>query len=75
MKAGAILVYLALAAFIVGLRTRVAYSIVAVGLLVHSLVVLQSSGVHNLGVLAVTLLCLLVVPWGDGLSIDARLRR
>jgi hypothetical protein len=75
LNAAATIVYLALAAFIVGFRTRPAFAIVAIGFLVHALVVLQSSGVHNLGILAVTLLCLLVVPWGDGLSLDARLSR
>lgn len=75
LSAAAILVYLALAAFIAGVWTRVAYLVVTLGVLTHALVVLQSSGVHNLGMLAVTMLGLLVVPWGDGLSLDTRLAR
>jgi len=75
LMTAAIVVYTALAAFIVGLWTRVAFFVVTAGFLTHALVVLQRSGVHDLGVLAVTLLCLLVVPWGDGLSLDARFGR
>ena len=73
LTTAAIVVYLALAAFVVGFWTRVAFLVVTAGFLVHALVVLQSSGVHNLGILVVTMICLLVVPWGDGLSLDARL--
>jgi len=75
LTTGAVVVYLALTAFIAGLWTRVAYCVVTLGFLTHALVVLQSSGVHNLGMLAVTMLGLLVVPWGDGLSLDARFAR
>jgi hypothetical protein len=75
LTTGAIAVYLALAAFIVGLYTRLAFFIVSIGFFCHAIVVLQSSGVHNLGVLTVTLLGLLIVPWGDGLSVDSRFAR
>jgi hypothetical protein len=49
--------------------------VLTIGFFIHTIVVLQRAGVHNLGVLDVTLLCLQVVPWGDGVSIDSRLQR
>ena len=75
LTTSAIVVYLSLAAFIIGVHTRLAFFVVSVGFFIHATVVLQSSGVHNLGVLAVTLLGLLIVPWGDGLSVDSRFAR
>jgi hypothetical protein len=65
---------LALGCFAVGLATRVAYGVVATSFFVHTVMILEHSGVHNLSVPTVTLLCLLPVPWGDGFSLDARRR-
>jgi hypothetical protein len=63
------------AAFAVGLWTRTAFVGLFAGILVGRLVTLQHSGTHNWDLPLLTLAVLTIVPWGDGFSIDARLRR
>ena len=67
----------AIALFTVGLLARIGYSIAAVGCALAALVQVAATGTaHDWGLPAVTLLCLLIVPWGEsGLGLDALLRR
>ena len=64
-----------IALFIVGFWTRLAYAGVVALLLFSRLVDLQSNGTHDWVLTGTTLLALLIVPWGDGFSIDAVRRR
>ena len=69
------LVSVALLLFGIGFWTRTAYGAVAVGLVVWTLVRLHHTGTHNWAVALITVLCLIPVRWGDGLSLDQWIRR
>jgi hypothetical protein len=56
--------------FIAGWWTRVAYAVLVAALLLTRLAWLQSSGVHDWVCPTAILLTLLIVPWGDGSSLD-----
>ena len=66
----------ALALFVVGLFSRVAYAVAAAGLTATALAVIALFGSdHSVGLPTVALLCLLVAPWQDsGLGLDALIR-
>ncbi|MBA3327086.1 MAG: hypothetical protein H0T43_02135 [Solirubrobacterales bacterium] len=66
----------AIVAFAAGLYARTAYLLVAAGFLVR-LLVLQEYGVgsHAWVILPLALAPLVIVPWGEGLSIDNLFRR
>ena len=61
--------------FIVGLWTRPVYVALVVGVFASRLVDLQSYGTHPWSLPLLTLFALIVVPWGDGFSLDARRAR
>jgi len=65
----------AVAAFGVGVFSRVAVVAVAALTLLQTLVLLQRQSAHDWGLPLATLFLLTIVPWGDGLSIDAAWRR
>lgn len=71
------LIVLALCCFVAGLGSRIAYSVAAVGVGMTALVVIAGEGgAHDWGLPALTVLCLLIVPWGEsGLGADALMRR
>ena len=62
----------AAACFVVGWWTRTAYAVMVAVLLLTRLSMLQSSGAHDWVCPMAILLALLVVPWGDGWSLDQR---
>lgn len=64
----------AVAAFGAGLCSRVAVVAVASLTLLQTLVLLQRQSTHDWGLPLVTLFLLTIVPWGDGLSVDAAWR-
>ena len=64
----------AVAAFGAGLFSRVAVVAVAALTLLQTLVLLQRQSTHDWGLPLVTLFLLTIVPWGDGLSVDAAWR-
>jgi len=68
---------LALVCFVVGLASRVAYTVAAAGLAITALVVIAAEGgAHDWGLPTITILCLLIVPWGSsGAGVDALIRR
>jgi len=61
--------------FVLGLWTRPAYVALVVGIFISRLVELQGRGMHDWDLAMPTLFVLTVVPWGDGFSLDSRLRR
>jgi hypothetical protein len=66
----------ALVLFTVGLVTRAAYAVAAVGLVVWLLVAQEYGSVsHAWAPHAILLVALLIVPWGEGLTVDEWLRR
>ena len=58
--------------FTVGLWTRISYAVLVAALLLTRLAWLQRSGGHDWLCPMAILVSLLPVPWGDGVSIDAR---
>ena len=58
--------------FVVGWRTRAAYCVLVAALLLTRLSWLQSSGMHDWVCPMAILIALLIVPWGDGWSLDQR---
>jgi hypothetical protein len=62
------------ALFVLGLWTRIAYACFVACIFAARLVQLQQSGTHDWDLAVLTLMALMIVPWGDGFSIDARLR-
>ena len=65
----------AVAVFGAGMCSRVAVVAVAALTLLQTLVLLQRQSTHDWGLPLVTLFLLTIVPWGDGLSVDAAWRR
>jgi hypothetical protein len=65
---------LAAICFIVGWWTRTAYSVLVGALLLTRLALLQSSGTHDWDCPMAILIALLIVPWGDGWSLDQQRR-
>jgi hypothetical protein len=66
----------AIVAFTAGLFARLAYVAVVVGFLVRLLVAQEYGSVSHVWVLyPLVLVPLVVVPWGDGLSVDELIRR
>ena len=63
--------------FAIGLWTRVAYNLFAVGISIWALVWIESqhSNAHQLLATIAMVLCLLPVPWGAALSMDETRRR
>ncbi len=61
--------------FGIGLWTRRSYGFMVVNFTLWTLVRLQHTGTHPWGVLLITLWCLLVIRWGDGLSLDNAISR
>ena len=65
----------AVAVFGAGLFSRAAVVAVAALTLLQTLVLLQRQSTHDWGLPLATLFLLTIVPWGDGLSVDAAWRR
>ena len=65
----------AIALFGIGLWSRASYATIAGTLTLWTLVRLHHTGTHNWAVLLITVLGLVTVRWGDGFSLDERLRR
>ena len=65
----------AVAVFGAGLFSRVSIVAVAALTLLQTLVLLQRQSTHDWGLPLATLFLLTIVPWGDGLSVDAAWRR
>ena len=63
--------------FAIGLYTRVAYAVVALGMTAWILVWIESqhSNAHGWLPTLVMVVCLIPVPWGAGLSVDEAIRR
>lgn len=70
-------IVISLTFFVIGLFARAAYSVAAVGFGLAAMVIIAvNGGAHDWGLPTVTVLCLLIVPWGSsGLSLDAVIRR
>jgi predicted DCC family thiol-disulfide oxidoreductase YuxK len=65
----------ALVLFTVGLFTRAAYAIAVLGIGALVVVSLEAAGAHDWGPPFIALLVMTVVRWGDGVSLDAAVRR
>jgi hypothetical protein len=55
----------AAALFALGIRAHLAYLVLVTVLLLHATILLESRGVHDWNVAIVTLLAMVVVPWGS----------
>jgi hypothetical protein len=66
----------AIVCFTLGLRPRIAYVLVVAGFVLRLLVAQEYGGVSHVWVLyPAVLIPLVLVPWGDGLSLDNAIRR
>lgn len=69
-------ILLLLVLFAVGLMTRVAYALIAAGLTIWIVIMLQQdTNIHAWEVAFLTVLCLIPVPWGIAFSLDETIRR
>lgn len=63
------------ALFLVGFATRLTYALLVAAFLTWVSAFTLRNSIHPISALSVTLVCLLPASWGDGLSVDAWLRR
>jgi predicted DCC family thiol-disulfide oxidoreductase YuxK len=66
---------IALVFFALGALSRLAYLVVAAGFFVHGLSAAMAQGLHDWGLPVLVICALVLVPWGDGVSVDETVRR
>ncbi len=69
------IVFIALILFAFGVFARLAYLVAALGFAALALAAAMAQSLHDWGLPVVVILCLVGVPWGDGLGVDDTIRR